>query len=558
MVVKASKPLSGAPQTKLTQHGALEAEVSLVYDNSLQAYTGMVNLNTRLPSSGIILASAVDTFNQIVEVSSAFSLETAPQNQDITVWSSDGQAELYLPVGTLSASGQISLNPFKSSDQIPEGKVLLSGPYSIGASTGVSLVSNANLSLYYLDFSGSLMHANLNSVQIYQDVNGNWNPLTSSTGKTEQVVSGSISSFGVYAVLADWQTKIFLPMLTSNTQVQSSRLITDKLESKVPADNQKIDEYVNSKEESVVSRMVTTYTTVTDANGDYVFSNLLPGTYTITPERSKFFFSPSSHEVTLPPDSISQDFIGTNFGLGEMITIPAGPFQMGCDPDHNGGYSCNYYELPLHTVTLDAYRIDKYEVTNAQYAQCVAAGSCAAPYSNSSYTRASYYDNPIYENYPVIYVSWQDATNYCTWAGKRLPSEAEWEKAARGTTLIAYPWGDQAPTCALGNFYANGYCVGDTSAVGSYPSGASPYGVMDMAGNVWEWVNDWWQSDYYSVSPSSNPPGPATGSFRVLRGGSWSYLVYLLRVAGRIGSDPSIYLNNVRFSLCGSSRKLSC
>jgi serine/threonine-protein kinase len=225
--------------------------------------------------------------------------------------------------------------------------------------------------------------------------------------------------------------------------------------------------------------------------------------------------------------------------IDDKVFVPAGEFWLGCDPANSGGYPCT--GAPVHVEYLDAFYIDRTEVTNLAYAQCVAAGSCTPPYRNSSALRPSYYGNPAYANYPVTWVDYNQAIAFCQWAGKRLPTEAEWQKAARGPDdTRPYPWRAEAPNCALANFWPGPGCVGDTSAVGSHPDGASPYDALDMAGNVWEWVGDWWQHDFYSSSPATNPSGPATGVDKVLRGGGWNIydLGSSLRAASRGHTNP--------------------
>ncbi len=209
-----------------------------------------------------------------------------------------------------------------------------------------------------------------------------------------------------------------------------------------------------------------------------------------------------------------------------MVFVPAGQFQMGStDADRDARDE----EKPAHTVTLDAFWIDKTEVTNGQYRQCVEAGACEEP---------SCWDNADLNapDQPVVCVTWGDAQTYAAWAGGRLPTEAEWEKAARGTDGRLYPWGGNAPDCQDANYKG---CVGRTATVDSHPDGASPYGALDMAGNVWEWVADWYDETYYSDAPTHNPQGPDSGERRVVRGGSFDMSESRLRTAYRIGNLPA-------------------
>ncbi len=227
-----------------------------------------------------------------------------------------------------------------------------------------------------------------------------------------------------------------------------------------------------------------------------------------------------------PPSAASPQRRGND--NAEMVFVPAGEFVMGS----NDGASD---EKPLHTVTLDAFWIDKYEITNALYKKCVDAKKCLQAPLNSSNTRSSYYNSTSFEKYPKIYVTWNDANAYCSWAGKRLPTEAEWEKAARGTDGRSYPWGNIWDGMKLNSWEADPR-PNDTTAVGSYPSGASPFGVLDMAGNVKEWLADWYDPNYYTNAPRSNPKGPPSGTFRVIRGGSWLRYQLDARSARRIGN----------------------
>jgi len=232
-----------------------------------------------------------------------------------------------------------------------------------------------------------------------------------------------------------------------------------------------------------------------------------------------------------------------------MVYVPTGEFEMGNNAD-NALAECQKFhsdcerdsfidEEPIHIVYLDAFWIDQTEVTNAMYAKCVGAGACNPPSSTESSTRDSYYGNSEFDDFPVINVSWDDAISYCEWAGRRLPSEAEWEKAASWDEIRqqknGYPWGNSID-CTFANFVGpNGSCVGEITPVRSYEKGKSPYGAYDMGGNVEEWVEDW-----YEVYPGGDvgDPGTLGGKNKILRGGDFARYPEYVRSTYRFPASP--------------------
>jgi formylglycine-generating enzyme required for sulfatase activity len=195
-------------------------------------------------------------------------------------------------------------------------------------------------------------------------------------------------------------------------------------------------------------------------------------------------------------------------------------------------------ESPQHMVFLDAFWIYETEVTNAQYRLCVEAGTCSLP------AFLEFYDQALFANHPAVYVSWFQASGYCNWAGGRLLTEAEWEKAARGDDGRVFPWGDNAE-CGYAN--VKGCTQGLTADVGTFTNGASPYGVMDLAGNAAEWVADWYAPNYYQISLEENPKGPDEGEMKVARGGSWKNSFSGVRTINRAANFPEVYSSGVGF-----------
>ena len=238
-----------------------------------------------------------------------------------------------------------------------------------------------------------------------------------------------------------------------------------------------------------------------------------------------------------------------------MVFIPEGPFTMGFKIENDSEWG-DMDEEPVHEVTLSAYWMDKYEVTSYDFAEFLNSHQASAgrfieitPSVTVEFVEGKYLSRPELENHPVNRVSWYGADAYCRWKGKRLPTEAEWEKAARGTDQRIFPWGNEFPDNKRVTFRRKFSDLGFKvmEPVNSMSRGVSPYGIHHMAGNVWEWCNAWYDGSYYSNSPATNPTGPASGPYRMVRGGSWSTPDGYLRCAFRIGGSPTNYHTDIGF-----------
>jgi len=212
---------------------------------------------------------------------------------------------------------------------------------------------------------------------------------------------------------------------------------------------------------------------------------------------------------------------------GSMAVVPAGEFMMGSPTGDSD-------EQPAHKVYVDTFSMDVYEVTVGQYAAFLRAKGIDPPSDWKTMNQ------PAHQKRPVANVDSTDAAAYCKWAGKRLPTEAEWEKAARGTDGRLYPWGNDPPTPLHANFGKSDWNNhGVLAPIGTFEDGKSPYGIYDMAGNVWEWVSDWYDYNYYKNSPSQNPTGPSSGGTKVIRGGAWNSSPRAMRSANRSLISPT-------------------
>lgn len=234
----------------------------------------------------------------------------------------------------------------------------------------------------------------------------------------------------------------------------------------------------------------------------------------------------------------------------DMVYISSGYSMMGTE---YGDLLTQNNTKPYHLIYVDPFYMDVHEVTNADYAVCVAAGVCKEPESIASKTRADYYTNPTFASFPVVNVTWQDAADYCSFVEKRLPTEAEWERAARGIAdNRRYPWGNGSPK----EYNINMTLVpGDTERGNIYSRGVSPYGVADMLGNVSEWVADWYQENWYETGEMNNPTGPAVGMEKVIRGSSFETNANELHVAARSGKSPDEYSYSLGFRCAQSIRE---
>ncbi len=281
--------------------------------------------------------------------------------------------------------------------------------------------------------------------------------------------------------------------------------------------------------------------------------------------------APTPTPPAVPTPSVGDTWSRQVDGM-DMLFVPSGEFLMGSDRDmvkyarqlctaSSGDLAiagCKaaafVNEQPAHAVRLDAFWIDRTEVTNAQYRSCVQSGACEPPALSSSFSRASYYGDPAYDSYPVVNVVWQMARQYCSWANARLPTEAEWEYAARGPDSRIFPWGNSFESSRLN--YCDAGCpliadstnndgYPDTAPVGSFPSGASWMGALDLAGNAREWVADWLAT--YPPEDAANPVGPETGELKIPKGGSWYDTPDDVRSANRGGEGLDYFRDNLGF-----------